>query len=134
MSSINFKRVIAGGLAAGFVMNFIDAVTNGVWLAKQWELETNALNPALAAKMQGPPIGWITVDFLLGILLVWLYAGIRPRYGAGPRTALIAAVAMWAMTHLIYASYAFMGLYSASVIVDSSIGGLVAAIAGLSAR
>jgi hypothetical protein len=31
----------------------------------------------------------------LGLIGVFLYAAIRPRYGPGPRTALIAALVLW---------------------------------------
>ena len=40
------------------------------------------------------------MTFLLGIAGVWLYAAIRPRFGAGPRTALLAGGALWVMAHL----------------------------------
>jgi hypothetical protein len=29
---------------------------------------------------------FIAWGFLVGIVAIWLYAGIRPRYGAGPKT------------------------------------------------
>src|SRR5207249_3963498 len=35
--------------------------------------------------------------FLVGIFAVWLYAAIRPRYGAGPKTALCAGAAVWGL-------------------------------------
>lgn len=131
MSRINGGRVLIGGLAAGLVMNLIDASTNAILLATQWSAETTQLNPGLMAKSgTGSMLGWIVVDFLLGILLVWLYAAIRPRFGAGASTAMRAALFVWLVAHLMYVSYVFMGLYSLSLIGASSIGGLVAALAG----
>jgi hypothetical protein len=53
------------------------------------------------------------MTFVLGIVSVWLYAAIRPRYGAGPRTAVVAGLAVWVMAHLwsgIYLGMGFMGL------------------------
>jgi hypothetical protein len=70
------------------------------------------------------------VDFILGILTVLVYAGIRSRFGPGPGTALRAALVIWLAAHVAYASYAFMGYYSWSLILASSVGGLVAALAG----
>jgi drug/metabolite transporter (DMT)-like permease len=35
----------------------------------------------------------VVFNFVVMILVIWLYAAIRPRYGAGPRTALVAGVA-----------------------------------------
>lgn len=131
MAQPNSPRIIGGGLAAGLVMNVIDALTNGVLLGERWRVATDALNPGLAAKMgMSGTLGWVIVDFLLGILTVWVYAAVRPRLGPGPRTALIAAVVIWLAAHAAYASYAFMGLYPSTLIVASSVGGLIAALAG----
>jgi hypothetical protein len=131
MSRINTGRVVLAGLAAGVVMNVVDAVANGVLLGNAWRTETTALNASLMDKAAaGSTVGWIVVDLLLGITLVWLYAAIRPRFGPGPRTAMLAALALWIATHLIYFSYVFMGLYSSSLIGASSLAGLVAVLAG----
>ena len=131
MAQLNTPRIIGGGLAAGLVMNVIDALTNGVLLGERWRVATEGLNPELAAKMgMSGTLGWVIVDFILGILTVWVYAAIRPRLGPGPRTALIAAFVIWLAAHAAYASYAFMGLYPSSLIIASSVGGLIAALAG----
>jgi hypothetical protein len=75
-------------------------------------------------------LGWVIVDFILGILTVLVYAGMRSRFGPGPGTAVRAALVIWLAAHAAYASYAFMGYYSWSLIGASSVGGLVAALAG----
>ena len=131
MQRVNASRVIVGGLAAGLVMNIIDAITNGFLLGARWKVETDALNPGLIAKTGASgTLGWVLVDFICGILIVWVYAAIRPRFGAGPRTAFTAAFVVWLTAHVAYASYAFMGYYSWSLIGASSVGGLLAALAG----
>ena len=130
MPQLNSSRVIVGGLAAGLVMNIIDATTNGFLLGAQWKTETDALNPGLMAKAGSGTLGWVIVDFILGIVTVWTYAAIRPRLGPGPRTAFTAAFVIWLAAHAAYASYAFMGYYSWSLVGASSVGGLVAALAG----
>ena len=130
MQGINTGRVVLGGLAAGLVMNVVDGITNGMVLGHQWQAEANALNPDLMTKAASTSTaGWITVDFLCGILLVWLYAAVRPRFGPGPRTALLTGFVLWVITHLIYSSYVFMGLFSASLIGASTLGGLIAFLA-----
>ncbi|MGZ8398545.1 MAG: hypothetical protein ACXWWN_05865, partial [Gemmatimonadales bacterium] len=130
MAQLNSSRVIVGGLAAGLVMNAIDATTNGFLLGNRWMAETEALNPGLLAKASSGTMGWVVVDFILGILTVWVYAAIRPRLGPGPRTAFTAAFVIWLGAHAAYASYAFMGYYSWSLVGASSMGGLVASLAG----
>lgn len=131
MHKLNPRRIILGGLAAGLVMNVIDALTNGLWLAERWKLEADALDPLLMQKMaKWSTIGWVTVDFLTGIVLVWLYAVIRTPLGPGRQTALTAGFVVWLIGHAVYFSYAFMGLFSPALIAASSIGGLVGALAG----
>ena len=127
MSQMNVGRVVTGGLVAGLVMNVIDAVSNGFILSAQWQAETTA--PMKVAAVTGT-MGWVLVDFVLGIATVWTYAAIRPKFGPGPRTAMIAAALLFIVGHLFYASYVFMGVLSASLIGASSLAGLVAIAAG----
>lgn len=133
MSRINLGRIIGGGLLAGLVMNIVDGVTNGALLGAQWQAEGQALSPTLMSKpgLEAMSMtGWVIVDFLAGIATVWIYAAIRPRFGAGPRTALVAAFVTWLIGHLFFASYVFNGLYSAQLVAISSAGALVGALAG----
>ena len=55
--------------------------------------------------------------FVLGIIAVWLYAAIRPRYGSGASTAAIAGIAVWALSCLLpnATMYAFGLIGSASL-------------------
>ena len=82
------------------------------------------------AAQAGSLAGWLTFGFLCGIVLLWLYASIRPRYGPGPKTAVIAGLAVWFITRLAFAAWWFTGLYSFGVVAASAVGGLVAAVAG----
>jgi len=41
----------------------------------------------------GATVLMVVLGFLVGIVAIWLYAAIRPRYGAGPGTAVLAGVA-----------------------------------------
>ena len=42
---------------------------------------------------------------LTGIAMVWLYAAIRPRFGEGPKTAVLAGAAMWFMNYGLGGSF-----------------------------
>ena len=131
MAGINVGRVVGGGLVAGLVMNVIDAVTNGAILGARWAEETKRLGIDMSGPAQTQSLtGWVTFDFLCGIVLVWLYASIRPRYGVGPKTAVIAGLALWLITHLAFSAWAFTGLYSFGIVAATTLGGLVAAVAG----
>jgi hypothetical protein len=131
MAGINTGRVVGGGLVAGLVMNVVDGVANGGILGARWAEETKRLGVDVSQAAQSQALmGWVTFDFLCGLVLVWLYAAIRPRYGAGPKTAVIAGLAIWFITHLAFAAWAFTGLYSVGVVAASTLGGLVAGVAG----
>jgi hypothetical protein len=41
------------------------------------------------------------VGFLVGIFTIWFYAAVRPRYGAGPKTAACACAAVWAIGNFL---------------------------------
>ena len=83
---MNYGRVILGGLLAGLILNIGEFLFNGVIMASamhEWALAHNF-----------PPeptptffVAATVLTFLLGIVLVWLYALIRPRMGPGPKTA-----------------------------------------------
>jgi hypothetical protein len=89
MAGINVGRVVGGGLVAGLVMNVVDGVANGAILGAQWLEETKRLGvDASQAAQSRSLVGWVVFDFLCGIALVWLYASIRPRYGAGPKSVI----------------------------------------------
>jgi hypothetical protein len=93
MSNINFVRVVLGGLLAGLVLNLGEFLLNEVFFVKQMEQMARQHN------IVRPGVIFITtaviLTFLLGILIVMVYALIRPRLGAGPKTAIVAGVIGW---------------------------------------
>jgi len=125
MGKINWTRVLLGGLLAGVVLIILGYVALPLYLR-------NILDPEFAAL--GRPVKqtfgfqtfWIIFNIVSGILAVWLYAAIRPRYGAGPKTALCAGLAVWALQNL--SSDAVMhgfGIFSSKAVVAGSLTGLV---------
>ena len=131
MAQINGGRVVVGGLLAGLVMNLVDATANGILLSGRWTAETTSLNPHLMQQAASTSIaGWVLVDFLTGIVIVWLYAAMRPRFGEGPSTAVRAGLAAWILGQAVYLSYAFNGMFSWGLIGTSAAARLVASLAG----
>jgi hypothetical protein len=112
--AVNTGRVIVGGLAAGVVANVCDYVIFSVLMKDQMAAEMNALNPTLAAKAAATPgmVGAIVLDFVIGFVMVWIYASARATYGPGPKTAMRVGLAMWILFAAIYASFTAMGMYS----------------------
>src|ERR1700735_2345591 len=87
---VNWARVIAGGLAAGLVINVFEYVGHRVLLDDAWTAAFHALGKT--------PTGWlafIPAHFGGGILMVWFYARLRSHYGGGPMSALRSGLAIW---------------------------------------
>jgi hypothetical protein len=114
MGRINVGRVILGGLLAGLVINIGETILNVVVLAQAMEDTLRARNlPALGGTAIG---GFVGFAFLLGIFTVCLYAAIRPRFGPGPKTAVIAGLFVWYFAYFYGASgMLLMGFYPAKV-------------------
>lgn len=133
MGRINWGGVVLGGLLAGVVLNVIDFVLYGVVLKNDYNAAMVALGKG---EMTGSMIAWfVFLDFLFGIFLVWLYAAIRPRFGAGPKTAVWAGLALWVLFGLLHAlAEAPMGLFPQRLYVIGTLVALVeyplAALAG----
>jgi hypothetical protein len=133
MDKINLGRVLLGGLVAGLLLNIGEFVLNEVILAEQWAayMAEAGMEPFGAGEM----VAFLVILFLFGIVLIWIYAAIRPRFGPGPKTALIAGLAMWAIAWaLIGASFIAAGLYPVGLTVSSIVWGFfevpIAAVAG----
>jgi len=70
----------------------------------------------------------IAVDLLEGISILWLYAAIRPLYGPGARTAIIAAFAWWFIVSLGDAAWCSFGFFPPGTVIPLMIGTLPALI------
>jgi hypothetical protein len=96
----NRGRVLLGGLLAGLVINIFEFVTNGIVLKADWGQAMQALGKAPAPSASAIAI-YNVWGFLAGIAAVWLYAAIRPRYGAGAGTAVRAGIVTWGLAALL---------------------------------
>lgn len=103
MGKIDMQKVIIGGLVAGVVLNVVDFVVFGVVLKDQMAAAMQALGKPPMSNAQIP--WFVFVDFVAGVFLVWLYAAIRPRFGAGPGTAVKAGIAGWFAAGLLVALF-----------------------------
>jgi hypothetical protein len=99
---IALSRVLLGGLVAGVICNLSGMLLGALVLRDEAR--------ALLAAMAHPPSPLrmfsehVALRLGLGVLTVWLYAALRPRFGPGPKTALRAALFVY------LAAYLFTGL------------------------
>ena len=93
MNKINFSRVLLGGLVAGVVLNIGEFLLNDLVLGPQMKEFMAKLN------LPDPGSTFLAVAVLLtlviGVVIVWVYAAMRPRLGPGPKTAICAGVIAW---------------------------------------
>jgi hypothetical protein len=91
---INPPKVLLGGLLAGVLYNL-----GGVTIASLMDLEGAfarvGWEPTLLAGLMH-----LGMRFGFGFLSVFLYAAVRPRFGPGPRTALLVGVLIWLSVQL----------------------------------
>ena len=92
MGKINLVRVFTGGLVAALLLAVVADTS--------WALVIYGRLPwiALFSDPEGTLplfIRYEAINIALGIAFVWLYAAIRPRFGAGIKTAMIAGIALW---------------------------------------
>ncbi|MCX7829497.1 MAG: hypothetical protein N2445_00340 [Acidobacteria bacterium] len=132
---MNYKRILIGGIVAGFIINIIDFLVMILFTGKLYEkLQAKGLilkSPRLPFEYM-----WILGMFVMGLLLAWFYAVARPRLGAGPLTALLVSFVLALMVHVPYnfaeASWSITGrliplVRMISGIIEYVIAGYVAA-------
>lgn len=125
MGKTNWFRVFGGGLLAGIVMIILGFASWAMYLEKAWDSALKALGQQ-APLSAGIYVWGIVSSLMLGILAVWLYSAIRPRYGAGAKTAVCAGLTFWVFNSLFpNAGFGFMGLFPSSVLVCDSLTSLV---------
>jgi hypothetical protein len=93
MNRINFTRVILGGLVAGVVLNIGEIILNDLILGAQMKDFFSRLNlPEPGGSFLATAV---ILTLVIGVVIVWMYAAMRPRLGPGPKTAICAGVIAW---------------------------------------
>jgi len=130
VSKISTGRVITGGLVAGVVANLLDFVWYGYLMDADMEVMIQRLGLSRSVVESGTmAVTWTAIDFLYGLLLVWTYAAIRPRCGAGPWTAVYAALMPFAAVTMFMYGYAAMGIFTTNAFIKGAVFSLVTSIA-----
>lgn len=98
MNGVNVGGVIRGGFVAGLVINVSETILNIPVIGAQ--------TAAVLQRFNLPDIGgaaialFVVIGFAVGWLMVWLYAAVRPRLGAGPKTAVCVGLLVWTLYSL----------------------------------
>jgi hypothetical protein len=124
MSKLNWYRVLLCGLLTGVVWIVLGTVVTAVLGRDFAALPNNHL----AAPTSGFLAFNVVIDLLEGISILWLYAAIRPRWGPGAKTAIMAAFVWWFIVSLGDATWCSFGFFPPSAVVPLMIGTLPALI------
>jgi len=135
MSHLNWKRILLGGLLAGLVLNLLSMGGVHLFLADQMHSLHHRLQLDQDRSFHANLLKHLGMHFALGLILVWFYAAIRPRFGPGPRTALIASTAVWLLAYgLFLSAMVFLQLFSTHIALLTLLWGffetLAASLAG----
>jgi hypothetical protein len=91
---MNWKRVILGGVVAGMVLNALEFLAAVSLLRERYLAAMRSLGREGTAAPEAIVYS-VLITVGVGVFAVWLYAAIRPRFGPGWRTAVIAGAATW---------------------------------------
>lgn len=90
MGNINLTRVILEASSRASCSTSASNLLNELVLGEQWAA-FNAEN-GMGEFSAGQAASFAIITLLFGVVLIWIYAAIRPRFGAGPRTAVVAGL------------------------------------------
>ncbi len=124
MGGINVGRWLAGGLAAAVVIFALEGVSSVFYLD---QMMASLAAVGLDMEMSGSAMAMtVLVSLISGLVLVFFYAAVRPRFGPGPRTAVLVAVVLWFGGYLLsLVGYQMVGIYPTGLLVAWGIVGLV---------
>ena len=99
MDGINLGKVIFGGVVAGLVINIGQTIVHMFLFAAQSAALTEAMG---LAEPTGGQIGmyWV-LGFVIGVVMLFMYAGFRPRCGPGVNTALSVGFVTFILAELV---------------------------------
>jgi hypothetical protein len=98
MTRPNWSRALVGGLIAGAVILAIEAVFHANIKGADWWFFRALGSPVQEAKGILLYVGRYT---LVGVTAVWLYVAARPRFGPGPKTAILTGAAYWVIGYVL---------------------------------
>jgi hypothetical protein len=132
-TGINISRLILSGLAAGLVLNIITGIANATVLNSDFLAWAGDMGARLHPPTQPVQVFlWVLMCLTDGLIGVGIYAGLRPRLGPGPKTALLAGLTVWIVGRLCVAfDMAALGVFPMHLLVGQSLLGLLAILPGV---
>jgi hypothetical protein len=89
---MNLSRLLLIGLVAGLFFVVSGMMVSSALFGAEMVKNLKSLGSPVHA---GDLLSHIGLRLLSGMLCAWLYVLVRPRFGAGPRTAVVAGLTAW---------------------------------------
>lgn len=125
MGQIDWRRVLLGGIVAGLIIDVFEWMLHGLVLGPQWRQVMAGLGRPLQETGLRMSF-YVLLGLAYGIVAMWVYASIRPRYGAGPRTALYAGLGVWLLGYCLPSmTWVVIGLFPRRLMAIAMLVGLV---------
>jgi Kef-type K+ transport system membrane component KefB len=111
------------------VANLCDFLSNTFLLADDMRRLTQRLGLDWTV-VNGTPaaVSWVVVDFIYATLIVWVYAAILPRLGAGRQTAVVAALIPYLSATVVLFGFHQMGIFTQDTFLKGALTALVTAV------
>ena len=114
MRKINWGRVVLCGIVAGLAWTVLSSIVTA-FFARDF------VAAVPGGRLSAPSLGLVAflfiVNLVMGIWAMWLYAAIRPRYGPGPKTAVLTGFSWWVISSLIDATWGSFGFVAPKAIL-----------------
>lgn len=122
MKKINTWRVFIGGIVAGIVFLVLEFIIEGLFLGRVWGVREHELFQEKFGQINTG--GWyqfinLVTLFLLFILIIWVYAALRARFGEGAKTALITAALFYLIYILFAVNFVVLGIIPVKIMLFS---------------
>jgi len=134
MAGINYGRVVGGGIVAGVILNVFDAVGGMTIFAEEQKQMFERLHLPAMDQSFSAMLPLILIDLLIGIIMIFTYAAIRPRFGPGPKTAVLAGFVLYATVTILMYAFTSMGIFTRDAYVKNAVfyavAWILAAVAG----
>ena len=122
MGRINVGRLILGVIVAGFVLNAADVLIQTVLMAQEAQVMRQRLNlNPEAVEGTSTMVSFIVANFITGAVMLFTYAGIRPRFGPGPATAVVAALVPFFAIAPVLFGFMMMGIFAPNAYMKSTL-------------
>jgi len=122
-----------GRSCRGVVLNIVTGIANACLLNGEFQNWANGMGNHLQPPTQPVQIClWVALCLIDGMVGVWIYAGMRPRLGGGPKSALLAGFLVWIVGRLCVAfDMLALGVFPWHLLAGQSALGLIAILPGV---